>query len=168
MNILFTKWLDALKKETSFSPKWLNTSTKMCPLGVLCDVSSMGTWEKLNKSVIDISFDKPYYPLTYVTHPDQRTDPESLRGTTILPIEVQELVGFGTSIGTFKVEEISDISKLLLESNLKEIPEHLSIAHLPNICTPQQIPLIIESIITTNPPSLLSPPEQCLSKKMQN
>lgn len=167
MNILFTKWLDALKRETSFSPRWLNTSTKMCPLGVLCDVSSIGTWEKINKSIIDIPFDKPDYPLTYVTNNDQHTDTESLKGTTVLPIEVQELVGFGTSVGTFKIEELSDLIQVLLKSNLKEVPEHLSIADLPNICAPQQIPLVIESILTTNPPSLLVP-LRCQSKKKEN
>ena len=162
MNAILTKWIEAIHKQELFSSDWLciieNDVPTFCPLGVLCDISNLGRWVKVDKPTITgLSSPDTAYPWTYVPTDIIDIDNKTLYGTTVLPKEVQQLVHFGTATGTFKLDEISESTKTLLTSKLKGTPEFLSIVEITSLCTPLEIPIVIESLVNTNPPSLYNP-----------
>ena len=162
MNDILAKWVEAVHRQALFSSDWLCVSeqntTKFCPLGLLCDISTIGKWVKVYKpGFISLPVTDPAYPWTYVPTNTVDIDPKTLYGTSVLPREVQELIKFGTAVGSFKLTELSAATRTLLTSKLKAIPEFLSIIEISTICTTLEIPVVIEGIIRDNPPSLYTP-----------
>lgn len=159
MNSILSAWINALHSHSAYSTEWLKAGQtgQFCPLGLLCDVSNLGTWLQVAKpNMINLETTDPYYPLTYVTDSDD-INTETLYGTSILPARVQEAVQFGTAVGTFLVQELSAPVQTLLTSKLKNTPEYMSITNVASVCNAKEIPLVIESILRTNPPSLYTP-----------
>lgn len=159
MNSILSAWISALYNHSSYNSEWLKAGQtgQFCPLGLLCDVSNLGTWTQVYKpTMINLELTDPYYPLTYVTDSDD-VNTETLYGTSILPSRVREAVQFSTAVGTFLVKELSTPVQTLLTSKLKNTPEYMSITNIASICTAKEIPLVIESILRTNPPSLYTP-----------
>ncbi len=162
MNATLTRWIDALHKQELFSSDWLcvieNGTSTFCPLGVLCDISNLGRWVKVDKPMITgLTASDAAYPWTYIPTDIIDIDTKTLYGTTLLPKEVQQLVQFSTATGIFKVSEISAPTRTLLVSKLKRVPEFLSIVEISSLCTRLEIPIVIESILNTDPPSLHNP-----------
>ena len=162
MNETLTRWIDALNKQELFSSDWLcvveNGTSTFCPLGVLCDISNLGQWVKVDKPMITgLVASDDTYPWTYVPTDVTDIDTKTLYGTTLLPKEVQQLVQFSTATGIFKINEINESTKALLVSKLKRVPEFLSIVEISTLCTRLEIPIVIASILHTDPPSLHNP-----------
>ena len=167
MNPLYTKWLEVLHTNTNPYPKdWLcvptsDDSREMCPLGLLCDASQMGTWQPILKQELLPYIDPtdPQYPLTY-TLPSTKIDHNltSYYGTSILPLELKNHLQLRTAIMAILTEELSDsLQTLFAESFNYGLPDFIAI---PDIATKfanneHHSPAnIIEDIIKINPPSL--------------
>lgn len=152
-------WLEALHKQTQFTRKWMCVMTQhgtqiFCPLGILCNVSDTGYWQTIVKPEIVIEGAPPEgFPMTYVT-PSNGTNIVTLYGTTQLPNTVQELVSFGTSVGTFKVEDIPTSLRNQITKYLLRQPELLSLADLTHILPLDQLADTITAVIEANPSSL--------------